>query len=91
LDSVVNLPRITIRERIQTILALIKNDQKSSFKLLLGNKYSRIEIVVTFLALLELVKRHILVANQESLFGNIELAHQENNEFSSDDEIEFEE
>jgi len=91
LDSVVNLPRITIRERIQTILALIKNDQKSSFKFLLGNKYSRIEIVVTFLALLELVKRHILVANQESLFGNIELAHQENNEFSSDDEIEFEE
>lgn len=91
LNSVVNLPRITIRDRIQSILTKIKFDQKTSFKLLLGENYSRIEIVVTFLALLELVKRHILIANQDSLFGNIELSQQENIEINPEDEIEFEE
>jgi chromatin segregation and condensation protein Rec8/ScpA/Scc1 (kleisin family) len=47
------------------------------------------EIVVTFLAMLELVKRRYLKAQQESLFGDIELviaeAWDENPEF----EIEF--
>jgi len=62
-----------------------------SFRLLLNNKSSRVEIVVTFLALLELVKRHILTAKQDSLFGAIELSQQENININLDEELEFEE
>lgn len=91
LDSVVNLPRITIRERINSILSSMQNGQISSFSLLLNNKYSRVEIVVTFLALLELVKRHILSAKQDSLFGNIELSQQAQVDSNIEVEIEFEE
>lgn len=91
LDSVVNLPRITIRERINSILSSMQNGQISSFNLLLNNKYSRVEIVVTFLALLELVKRHILSAKQDSLFGNIELSQQAQVDSNIEVEIEFEE
>jgi segregation and condensation protein A len=34
---------------------------------------SRLDLVVTFLALLELIKHHSVEATQENLFGNIEL------------------
>jgi segregation and condensation protein A len=50
-----------------------------------------LDIVVTFLALLELVKRHFIHVNQNELFGEIALEATEswtdNNEF----ELEFEE
>jgi segregation and condensation protein A len=32
-----------------------------------------LDLVVTFLALLELIKHHSIEASQENLFGNIEL------------------
>ncbi len=91
LNSVVNLPRITIRERINTILTSLQAGEISSFSLLLSDKSSRIEIVVTFLALLELVKRHILAAKQDSLFGNIELSQQVVVDSNIEVDIEFEE
>lgn len=91
LNSVVNLPRITIRERIADILKSFRNGKIDSFNLLLNDKKSRVEIVVTFLALLELVKRHILSAKQDSLFGNIALSQQETISSDLEVDIEFEE
>jgi len=91
LNSVVSMPRITIRDRIQSILVKMHDIKKISFRLLLNNKSSRVEIVVTFLALLELVKRHILTAKQDSLFGSIELSQQEDVNINLDEELEFEE
>jgi segregation and condensation protein A len=91
LNSVVSMPRITIRDRIQSILNRLHNVKNTSFQLLLNNKSSRVEIVVTFLALLELVKRHVLTATQESIFGSIELSKEDNIEVNLDEELEFEE
>jgi segregation and condensation protein A len=39
----------------------------------LNKKASRLEIVVTFLAMLELIKRHLVRVSQEGLFGDISL------------------
>jgi len=39
----------------------------------MGEEHSRLDVVVTFLAMLELVKRHFVQAHQESLFGEITL------------------
>ena len=72
LNSVVNMPRITIRERISTILERFKHQNKFTFQSLLDSR-NRVETVVSFLAVLELVKRHILQAQQLSLFGEIDL------------------
>ncbi len=91
LNSVVNLPRITIRQRIADILSTFRNRKVDSFNLLIHDKTSRVEIVVTFLALLELVKRHILSAKQNSLFGNIELSQETSISSEMDVDIEFEE
>ena len=45
----------------------------TSFHNILTAKSSRLEVVVTFLALLELVKRHMVGVNQSEPFGEINL------------------
>lgn len=73
LDTVVSMPRVTIREKIQSILTMLRGVTSTSFRKILGSNTPRIDIIVTFLAMLELVKRHIVSAEQSSLFGDIEL------------------
>jgi segregation and condensation protein A len=72
LSRVVSLPRITLRQKIQMIILKLKLSNSISFKSIL-NSGSRQEVVVTFLAVLELIKRHFIQAQQESLFGDIEV------------------
>jgi segregation and condensation protein A len=54
-------------------------------------KNNRLEIVVTFLAMLELIKRRIVGANQTSLFGDIELQSEGEWGHLEDQELEFDE
>jgi chromatin segregation and condensation protein Rec8/ScpA/Scc1 (kleisin family) len=49
---------------------------------------SRLEIVVTFLAVLELVKQRRVAAQQEGIFSDIELVPSEN--WREDQDLEFE-
>ncbi len=90
LNSVVNMPRITIRERISTILERFKHQNKFTFQSLLDS-HNRVETVVSFLAVLELVKRHILQAQQLTLFGEIDLETSGAIEPAENLVIEFEE
>jgi segregation and condensation protein A len=79
---------VTIREKIDMIAKLMKEVERSSFKALITDGASRMEIVVTFLAMLELIKRYRINAHQEDLFGDIEIDRME--EFKEDEEIELE-
>lgn len=88
LSKVVSKPRITIREKIQNILERLKKAGKTTFRSLISIRNDRLEWVVTFLAMLELVKRHIIHATQQELFGEIELSS--NNEGVSAENIETE-
>jgi segregation and condensation protein A len=72
LSKVVSMPRVTIRDKIKAIFKALKAHSRIKFRSLLKTN-NRIEVVVTFLAMLELVKRHIVDAQQESLFGEIEI------------------
>ena len=60
----------------------------ASFRGLIGEGATRLEIVVTFLALLELVKRYRVVAQQESLFSDIRIDRLE--EWREDEELDLE-
>jgi segregation and condensation protein A len=71
LSRVVSLSRVTIREKINSIMNILKHTTRSSFRALLSTR-SRSEIVVTFLALLELIKRQIVDARQDALFADIQ-------------------
>lgn len=73
LSEVVSLPRITIRDKIKVIIDRLQKEGGLSFSKLVSKKGNRVEVVVTFLAMLELVKRHIVGATQETIFGDIDL------------------
>lgn len=90
LDEVVSLPRITIREKISAILTTLKTTGGTSFRAILKNS-SRVEVVVTFLALLELVKRYIVTTRQADLFADIQLDPVEGWQAEGEFEVEFNE
>jgi segregation and condensation protein A len=88
LSSVVAPIKITIREKISLITRSLREKSHSTFRALLGERHSRIEIVVTFLAMLELVKRRLVRIHQDRLFGEIEMEPDE--EWQDDEEFELE-
>lgn len=88
LGTVISAPKVTIRQKIAYISERLSKSQKSSFKELVGSGNSRLEVVVTFLALLELVKRYRVSARQEALFGDIHIERSE--EWSEGEEFELE-
>jgi len=88
LGDVIAPPRVTIREKIDLIAKTMKEVERSTFSALLDQGASRLEVVVTFLALLELVKRYRIYAHQEDLFGDIEIDRMD--EWKDDEEIEIE-
>lgn len=89
LSEVVNFPRVTIREKISSILDLLRKGGGQSFETLLAGEKTRLEVVVTFLALLELVKRHMVGASQESIFGRIQLVPEGDLVNLEDQDLEF--
>jgi len=73
LQDVVPPSRVTIREKISLITDYLRHRKNVSFRSLINHDNSRLEIVVTFLAMLELIKRHLVRVSQDGLFGDISL------------------
>lgn len=90
LGTVITAPKVTIREKIDLISKTLGAAEHAHFKELLGEEPTRIEVVVTFLALLELVKRYRVSARQENLFSDIEIERMEDWDTDEEIEIEFE-
>jgi len=90
LGVLIAAPRVTIREKIELITKTMKNIQRMAFSGLVTDRSTRVEIVVTFLALLELIKRYRISAVQNELFGEIEFEKMGDWNEEEDIEIEFE-
>ena len=88
LSTVVSMPRITIREKIHAIISLLRQKGPSTFKSALDQP-SRLEAVITFLAMLELIKRRVVIAQQPGLFEDIQLTPIGEWDDSTDAELEF--
>src|ERR1700730_18844197 len=65
--------RFSVSEKIEMILQRIGSGGSIRFSELFGDIASRLEIVVTFLALLELIRLKQVRAIQRDLFGEIEI------------------
>jgi segregation and condensation protein A len=89
LSNLVPPPRVTIREKIVLLASALRTRKQISFSSLFTSHRTRLEIVVTFLAMLELVKRHLVHASQDKLFGEITLDATENWNESDEFELEF--
>ena len=66
--------RFTVSEKIDIILQRVANGASVRFTELFGDIASRVEVVVTFLALLELIRLKQVRVIQRDLFGEIEIA-----------------
>lgn len=89
LSAIVKPYRVTVREKISLIISTLQEKTRTSFRSLLSKARSRLEVLVTFFAVLELVKRFQVDAAQEALFGDIELSPAEDWNENTDFDLEF--
>lgn len=69
--------RISIHHRIARIRELTALTQRVQFSTLLEGASTRIEIIVTFLAILESLKRKLIFVEQDDMFGEIYFSKRE--------------
>lgn len=89
LGNVVTPPKVTIREKIRLITHWLRSQGRITFNRLLPDHPTPLEIVVTFLAMLELIKRQVVEVHQETIFGEINITTAEMNDNSDEFELEF--
>lgn len=63
--------RVTVAEKMELIRQLLAAGKAVCFRDLLDCAASRVEVIVSFLAVLELLKRKAVLVRQEELFGEI--------------------
>ncbi|RME45355.1 MAG: hypothetical protein D6791_10975 [Chloroflexi bacterium] len=73
-SEVVEPITVTIDERIRAIRQALSSGRPVTFRSLLHDCRSRIEIIVTFLGLLELMKAREVAVRQDALFGDITIS-----------------
>ena len=70
---VVRPHKITIREKAALIRETLAADGRVSFRALMESCRTRMEIIVSFMAVLELIKSRVLEALQDAAFADIVL------------------
>lgn len=71
--EIINEPTITLEEKREHIIKHIAKGGKASFRKILGSSKSKAEIIVTFLAILEMVKQKEIRVEQEGNFSDFYL------------------
>jgi segregation and condensation protein A len=72
-EDAIQRPRISISQQITLIRKRLTGLRKIGFRSLLGHRPTRLEVVVTLQAVLELIKQQLLQARQSQRFGDIML------------------
>ncbi len=65
---------VSLQDKIRSLFENIRNQAKTTFRAFIGRRAERIEVIVSFLALLELVKQRFVNASQTAIFEDIEIA-----------------
>ncbi|HNB52960.1 MAG TPA: segregation/condensation protein A [Anaerolineales bacterium] len=89
LKNVVAQPKVTIREKIRQIVATIREGGHARFFYLIGRVRTRLEIVVSFLAVLELIKLKRVTAHQAAMFQDFDISPANAWDDSENFELEF--
>jgi segregation and condensation protein A len=81
LEPIVRLPRaaiertVSIQEKMAELRSLLSAQKSASFSSFIRAVRTKTEVVVSFLALLELVKQKLVMVDQEELFADIAIEH----------------
>ena len=68
-------PLITIEEMMDRLATRVQSAMTLSFKDFAGSAKEKVEVIVSFLALLELVKQGAVAAEQFDTYGDIRISH----------------
>lgn len=71
--EVVQPRRVTVESQVRRLRTALSREESISFKDLLSTDVDRVEVAVTLLAMLELIKRREVIVRQSHLFGPIEI------------------
>ncbi len=71
ITSVVTIPKVTIKNKIRDLLEKLGQQNHLSYRGMLPEHFDRVEAIVLFLAILELIKQQYATATQDSLFADI--------------------
>lgn len=67
----IEMEEVSLPEKITYVSKTIKNRKRCSFKQLLEEASSKVEVIVSFLAILELIKIGEIEVHQDNTFGDI--------------------
>lgn len=67
----IEMEEVSLTDKIDYVKSYTKNRKKCSFKQMLQNQKSKMNIIVTFLAVLELIKNGSITVSQENTFDDI--------------------
>lgn len=70
-----DIETVTLDERIEEVTSILISKKEMKFEALFRNNASRFELIITFLAILELIRTGTISAYQEFPFGPIQLAY----------------
>lgn len=70
-DEVVSREVVTIGQKMAHIRHMLQSGQTISFQRLLSEQRGKIELIVTLLAVLELIKRRVVIVEQPDKFGDM--------------------
>lgn len=79
IEPLIQLPKemikktVSIQEKIKEIKKILFQESSVNFKIILEKAKNKTEIIVTFLALLELIKKHSVQVIQENIFDDIHI------------------
>ncbi len=85
ITSVVTIPKVTIKNKIRDLLSRLSRQDHLSYRSMLPSHYDRVEAIVLFLAILELIKQQYATASQDGLFTDINV--ESTDKTFADDEI----
>lgn len=85
--SSIRIPKMTLRNKVQEIVGILRDMGNASFSVLVGEDSDRIQTIVVFLAILELVKQDMIDTDQLTLFGDINLKPREKLFATADEEL----
>lgn len=73
ITSVVTIPRVTIKNKIRDLILNLRKVESLSYRNLLNKDADKIEAIVLFLAILEMIKQNYALAEQPGLFADINI------------------
>lgn len=83
---IISRETLTVKDRMMHIADIIEKLESIRFEDLFGDVFSRVQLIVTFLALLELLRLGLARVYQENQFGNIWIINPLNQQSSVEDQ-----